>query len=279
MTQDVARLFDAMADDADDLEPWYVHLYARLHALVRVSLRPRSGGSRRALDAGCGTGLQTAILADLGWDVHGLDLAARPLAMARRRVPGARLVQGRLETLPYRDAAFEAVACCGSTLSFVETPARALAELARVLAPGGRLLLECEQKWSADLAWTAASALMGDPLGYGVRPGALLRALAGPPAACWLPYPGYGRLRLFARGELRALLAAAGLVEVEARGIHAATGLIPSTVLHRPALSRPLAALYRGLCALDTRLGARTPALASSLVVLARRCDGGTPPR
>jgi hypothetical protein len=57
------------------------------------------------------------------------------------------------------------------------------------------------------------------------------------------------------------------------RGIHMLTNLIPSTVLHRARLGRPLAGLYRWLCALDRALVSFPPAarLANSLVIVARR--------
>ena len=65
MSSTVADLFDAMAATYDDLEPWYEHFYARLHAILRAELGPAPAGAR-ALDAGCGTGFQSAILTDLG---------------------------------------------------------------------------------------------------------------------------------------------------------------------------------------------------------------------
>ena len=272
---DVVELFDRMAETYDELEPWYEHLYARLHAILRrVLARPAGAGAASALDAGCGTGFQTALLAALGYGAHGLDLSPALLAVARRRVPAATFVRGRLERLPYPDASFDAVTCCGSTLSFVADSAAALRELGRVLRPGGRLLLEVERKWSADLAWMALSAATGDRLGYGVSWPTLRRALARPPAeGCVLPYPGYGALRLFTGSELRRLLRAAALTPAAAWGIHSATGLLPSTVLHRPRLPPALRPVYAALCAADAWLARVAPArgLASSLVVLARK--------
>lgn len=271
---DVVSVFDAMAGTYDELEPWYEHLYARLHGILRAVVPPAGARAATALDAGCGTGFQAALLATLGYRVHGLDPSAGLLALARARVPAACFVRGRLESLPYADACFDSVTCCGSTLSFVADPAAAVSELGRVLRPGGRLLLEVEHKWSADLAWMAASALAGDRLGYGVSARALWRALARPLAqGCVLPYPGYGALRLFTGAELRRLLDRAGLTTTRTWGIHSVTGVLPSTVLHRARLPRPLRPLYAALCAVDGWL-ARVPGargLASSLVVLARR--------
>ena len=270
---DVVRVFDGMADDYDVLEPWYEHLYARLHAILRGALgQPARAGTAAALDAGCGTGFQAAVLETLGYRTHGVDVAPALLAVAQRRLPRTTFVRARLEALPYADGSFEAVACCGSTLSFVADPAAALGELGRVLRPGGRLLLEVEHKWSADLAWMAVSAAARDALGYGVSAATLWRALARPLGqSCVLPYPGYGALRLFTARELGGLFAAAGLSAVKSWGIHSATGLLPSTLLHRRGLPGPLRPVYVALCVLDrwvTRVpGAR--GLASSLVVLA----------
>ena len=274
MRRDVARLFDAMADSYERLEPWYEHLYARVHGILRAELRPAAAAvAPRALDAGCGTGFQAAILEDLGWRVHGVDIAGRLLVRARARLRAPTLALATLEALPYRAATFDAVTCCGSTLSFVDDPVGALRELGRVLRPGGRLLLEVERKWSFDVAWMVLSAATGDRLGYGVGARELWRQLRRSPEGCRLDYPGYGRLRLFTMRELLAMLAAAGLGDVRSWGVHSVTNVIPSTVLHRERLPRILDAGYRLLCGLDRRLGATTLGrkLANSAVLLARR--------
>ena len=188
MGRATARLFDAMAEEYDVLEPWYEHLYAVLHPIMldvlaidrpggpshvppkprfrslKVSARRPSAAHlalSRALDAGCGNGFQTALLERLGYDTHGVDVAPRLLAVARSRLSSPTLAVASVEALPHRDESFDAAVCCGSTLSFVDDPAAALQELARVLRPGARLLLEVEHRWSLDLVWTLVSGRHG----------------------------------------------------------------------------------------------------------------------
>jgi MPBQ/MSBQ methyltransferase len=282
MTRDSVTFFDAMAAGYETLEPWYEHLYAGLHAVLRAELvAPAKGRALRALDAGCGTGFQTAILDEMGYAAHGLDLSRELLRAARGRLGRGPLVQGDVQTLPYRDGTFTAVTCCGSALSYVDDARRALAEIARVLRPDGRLLVECEGRWSLDLGWAWLSGLLGDPWGYGLGPGEVWRAATTPrDRECRLQYPGYGSLRLFTAAELQRLLRAEGLEPVRTWGIHSITNVLPSTVLHRPRLGRRMAAVYRILRGADRALAARWPAtrLGNSLVVLAHKARAGARP-
>jgi ubiquinone/menaquinone biosynthesis C-methylase UbiE len=95
---------------------------------------------RRVLDLGCGTGRLAAALAERGAKVWGVDPSAEMLAQARASVgPRVGLKQGRAETLPFRDGWFER-AVLRLVVHLVDRP-RALPELARVLAPGGRVLI------------------------------------------------------------------------------------------------------------------------------------------
>ncbi|HEU4411541.1 MAG TPA: bifunctional 2-polyprenyl-6-hydroxyphenol methylase/3-demethylubiquinol 3-O-methyltransferase UbiG [Polyangiaceae bacterium] len=91
-----------------------------------------------ALDVGCGAGFLSNYLAARGHRVSGLDASAESLEVARRHDP-SRSVDYRLGdalALPYPDASFD-VACAMDFLEHVEHPARAVAEIARVLRPSG----------------------------------------------------------------------------------------------------------------------------------------------
>lgn len=109
-----------------------------LYAAVLELLAPLRAA--RLLDAGCGTGLFAALAAERGAEVHGLDAAPALVEYARRRVPGAEFVVGDIGALPFADRTFDAVTALNSLL-YASDPPHALAELARVTAPGGRVVL------------------------------------------------------------------------------------------------------------------------------------------
>jgi SAM-dependent methyltransferase len=93
----------------------------------------------RLLDVGCGAGWALRLAADRGADVTGLDASAGLLEHARRWLPGATLVQGELQTLPFDDGEFDAVSGFNS-FQYAADPIAALREARRVTAPGGRIL-------------------------------------------------------------------------------------------------------------------------------------------
>jgi len=94
-------------------------------------------------DLGCGTGTLTAAIAPHVRFVHAIDASPPMLAAARERltgVPNVLLSTGALELLPLDDASLD-VAVMLLVLHHVAEPARALAEVQRVLKPSGRLLI------------------------------------------------------------------------------------------------------------------------------------------
>lgn len=96
----------------------------------------------RVLDIAAGTGTSSAAIARTGARVTALDFSAGMVAVGREKHPDITFVEGNAETLPFVDASFDAV-----TISFglrnVNNPHRALAEMRRVLVPGGKLVI-CE---------------------------------------------------------------------------------------------------------------------------------------
>src|SRR5881396_3568186 len=111
-------------------------LYERL-ALDRWRRWLVAGARGLALDVGCGTGRNLPLYRE-GVRVIGLDPAWESLQRARQRAPRARLVRGSAEALPFRDGAFDTVVS-GLVFCSVPDPARGLAEVKRVLRPGGAL--------------------------------------------------------------------------------------------------------------------------------------------
>jgi SAM-dependent methyltransferase len=100
-----------------------------------VAARTGPGGGRVAVDLGCGTGFVASALGRRGWRAVGVDFSAPMLAAARRAAPGLALVRARGEALALRTGTAGLLAC-GTAFHWL-APAPALAEIARVLAPGG----------------------------------------------------------------------------------------------------------------------------------------------
>jgi hypothetical protein len=102
-------------------------------------------GCKRILDAACGNGRYSRFLlrrADPDAVLTSFDLSPRMLGRARARLRSDRVTHAvaDLTRLPYADASFDAVVC-GWVLEHLPDPRPGLRELARVLQPGGKLLL------------------------------------------------------------------------------------------------------------------------------------------
>lgn len=182
-----------LMDAAEDRMWWYRALHARL-------LRAIAGAEGPLLDAGCGTGgflaRVPASLAAIGMDYH------PPAAARAARKAGRPATAGSINALPFADASF-GVAVSADVLSHgAADPGVALAELFRVLRPGGRLVLNL-------------------------------------PAFRWLLSAHDLRVhntRRFTAPELRASLAAAGFEAVRTRYWNGL--LLPLMVLQRKVLAR-----------------------------------------
>jgi len=123
-----------------DQRPWAYDAMMALAEWTGLSRWRRwvtAGARGRTLEVGCGTGRNLPLYPP-GVRAIGLDPAWENLVAARRRAPHTPLVRASAEASPFRDGAFDTVV---SSLVFcsVPDPMRGLAEVKRVLAPGGSL--------------------------------------------------------------------------------------------------------------------------------------------
>lgn len=96
----------------------------------------------RVLDAGCGAGRMSRYLADRGVAVEGIDLSPGMVAMARRDHPDLSFSVASIADLPYPDGRFDGVLLWYSTIHTAPNgQPRLFAEAARILRPGGHLLV------------------------------------------------------------------------------------------------------------------------------------------
>lgn len=102
--------------------------------------RVRAGNFEYALDAGCGEGRFSRLLQGIGVRTVGIDPTARLIDEARRRDPSGDYRVGNAEDLPFANNTFDLVV---GYLVLMDIPdvATAIAEMTRVLKPGGRLLI------------------------------------------------------------------------------------------------------------------------------------------
>jgi len=112
--------------------------YWRFHRDLFLEILPQPSG--RTLDLGCGEGRLSRDLVALGHDVVGVDASPTLLAAAGEAAPGQELHLADAAALPLPDAAFGLVVAFMSLQDVDDLPG-AVREIARVLAPGGRLCM------------------------------------------------------------------------------------------------------------------------------------------
>ena len=113
-----------------------------------LDLRPEDD----LLDVACGWGEFLAVHASQARHVAGIDVSGEKATLARQRLADriasgtAEVVQGDAAALPWKEGTFSAVTCMDA-FAFFPAPERVLAEVLRVLRPGGRMLMQIGMKW------------------------------------------------------------------------------------------------------------------------------------
>jgi ubiquinone/menaquinone biosynthesis C-methylase UbiE len=134
---DVRARFGATADLVAEHAAQQV---GRVREQLRSFVAPT--GDERALDAGTGAGTLALALAPLVREVVGVDVVPELLERARRGAPSnVTFVEGDATNLEFDSGSFD-LACSRRTLHHIARPERAVAELARVTAPAGRVFVD-----------------------------------------------------------------------------------------------------------------------------------------
>src|SRR5207245_1073308 len=239
--QRVERLFEADADFWNDVyggADVFSAVIQRRHATAagwvdQLSLAP----TVPVLEIGCGAGALAVELAQRPMTVCAVDSVHAMVALTRRRAAAAGVQQhlqvdlGDTHALEFADSTFGLVIALG-VLPWLHSPARAVYEMARVLKPGGWLIVSADNRdCLVDRLDPARNPLLA-PIKRAVK-----RALKRPdPPAAWVP-------RGDRRRDTDQMLAGAGFRKI--RGLTCGFG--PLTLFHRRVVPHRLgAALERG---------------------------------
>lgn len=109
-------------------------------AYFRYRLVGDLAAGRRVLEVGCGAGMGLDYLSKRASEAVGCDVSASLVSQAKEHLPGVTIVEAAAPGLPFEDATFDVVAML-EMLYYVPDQAKAIADAARVLRPGGTLVV------------------------------------------------------------------------------------------------------------------------------------------
>lgn len=122
-------------DAADHYRGFESFFHKLREFLIKKQLK-KFGRGEKYLDAGCGTGL---LLRHLPKGSFGIDLNPRNIKKAQKNAPGAKVIKGDIEKMPFEDGEFSTI-LCAEVIEHQPDPIPTVRELKRVLTKGGVLI-------------------------------------------------------------------------------------------------------------------------------------------
>jgi len=110
------------------------------------------GGGRKLLDIGCGDGRKLVRFRDNGWEIYGVDISKKAIEVAQRRVPDGYFYCGTLKAAAFPDDYFDCIRL-DNVLGHIPDPVDMLAEIRRILRPGGELFIYVPSGEGFTLGW------------------------------------------------------------------------------------------------------------------------------
>jgi len=302
-----------MVNTYDEIqELWYAWLFSRLHFIVAKEIIKKYN-PKTVLDVGCGTGFQSFLHATAGASVVGIDITEglvkvanqkslnfkpekqinlfpsyydfverynqligallnKEIARNQCKQPSFQIADARY--LPFVNKSYDHINCCGSTLCFIEDHQLAISEIARVLKPGGTVLLEGDSRWNLDLFWSVLDAILKSRWGYDKPFFKAIRAIFAPLTEYIInrypldqPEDQRCNIKAFTAKGLKLELAKYRLKVVKIWTIHSVTNFIPSTYLDMSDPPKWLKILFNSFANIEERIPFALPGL--SMVFLA----------
>jgi len=278
----IQTFYDTIALEYDaERDAWTDHFNQVTQKFLRLVLDDCS--PRRILDVGIGSGTQMPVYAAQSAELSVVDWSLGMLRVAAYKSAHegikANLLASDAQSLPFANATFDFVACCGSVLNYCSKPEFALAELSRVLRRKGTLVIGFDNRSFLDYLWVLIDSITRHKAKYRIHIKDAIRWFAEPGPFVSYPYlTAEGRIdyipeRFLSLRYVSAVLASAGIVIGRTVGVHILSSLIPFTLIARPKTEPWLARFANRLSSLDhilTRLGGMNW-LADHILIEARR--------
>ena len=215
-----------------------------------------------------GVGFYPHVESTAGRHMICVDVSDHSLRVARAayhdRNPRMRYLCGDALVLPLADRSVDGIIAGGELANHVDAE-RLLAELYRVLAPSGRVVLSIATKWCLDTLYCLLDTFLGLGIGYAMTHDEATAFVTRPGASSdvtWAVTPeAHLRVTLYTRRHLRRLLAASGFEVRAMQSLNLMSGIVPLPVQQNPDTNRLARWLTVTQLAVDRVIAGRIPGL------------------